>query len=106
VREFLKKYLPLTLAYLILTLLFTYPQILHLTAGCVEPPTGGSHDQYLHMWDAWWVKHAIFDLHASPFHTSLLNYPAGASLALQELGVFNGILSAPLQMVLSKPHPY
>ncbi|NQU08780.1 MAG: hypothetical protein HQ583_09475, partial [Candidatus Abyssubacteria bacterium] len=37
-------------------------------------------------------------------HTHLMNYPAGASLVLQEIGVLNGILIAPFQLMLDKPH--
>lgn len=102
-RELAKKYAPLVAAYLVITILFTCPQIFHMTTGCVELPAGGSNDQYLHMWDAWWVGQALFHFKTSPFYTHLLNYPAGASLALQELGVFNGILIAPFQFILERP---
>ncbi|RJP72358.1 MAG: hypothetical protein C4532_06290 [Candidatus Abyssobacteria bacterium SURF_17] len=102
--KFLKRHTPLALAYLAITVLFTYPQILHMTTGCIEPPIGGSNDQYLLMWDAWWVKEALFDLKTSPYHTHLLNYPQGASLALSEIGVLNGILSAPFQFLVDEPH--
>ncbi len=103
-RAFIKRYLFLTLAYLVIIILFSYPQIRHMTTGCVELPGGGSNDQYLHMWDAWWVKAALFDYGTSPFYTHLLNYPAGASLALQEIGVLNGLLIAPFQFFLEEPH--
>lgn len=103
-RTFIKRYLPLTLAYVVIIILFSYPQILHMTTGCVELPEGGSNDQYLHMWDAWWVKAALFDYGTSPFYTHLLNYPAGASLALQEIGVFNGLLMAPFHLFFDEPH--
>lgn len=89
--------------YLFLSVLYTYPQVLHMTTGCVEPFIGGSNDQYLHMWDAWWVKRALIDLGTSPFHTDLLNYPAGASLALQEIGVLNGLLTSPFQIIFAHP---
>ncbi len=103
-REFAKKYALLVVAYLVITILYTSPQIFHMTTGCVELPMGGSHDQYLHMWDAWWVGQALFHFKTSPFFTHLLNYPAGASLALQEIGVLNGILIAPFQFAVEKPH--
>ncbi len=103
-RGFLKKHIPIFLIYLLLTLVYTYPQILHITAGCVEPPIGGSNDQYAAMWDAWWVGQALFHFKTSPFYTHLLNYPAGASLALQELGLLNGILIAPFQFMFDAAH--
>jgi len=102
-REFLRKYTPLVGAYLLLAILFTCPQIFHMTTGCVELPAGGSNDQYLHMWDAWWVGQALFHYKTSPFFTHLMNYPAGASLALQELGLLNGLLIAPFQFMLDAP---
>ena len=103
-REFAKKYALLVLAYLVITILYTYPQIFHMTTGCVELPMGSSNDQYLHMWDAWWVGQALFHFKTSPFFTHLMNYPAGASLALQEIGVLNGILIAPFQFAVERPH--
>lgn len=104
VREFAKRYAPLVIAYLAITILYTSPQIFNMTTGCVELPMGGSNDQYLHMWDAWWVGQALFHFKTSPFFTHLLNYPAGASLALQEIGVLNGILIAPFQFAVERPH--
>jgi hypothetical protein len=104
VREIAKKYAPVVLAYLVITILYIYPQIFHMTTGCVELPMGSSNDQYLHMWDAWWVGQALFHFKTSPFFTHLMNYPAGASLALQELGVLNGILIAPFQFAMERPY--
>ncbi len=103
-RTLLRKHLIPACAYLLLTIVFTYPQILRMSSGCVEHPLYGSNDQYLHMWDAWWVKAALFDFGTTPYHTHLLNYPVGASLALQEIGVLNGLLIAPFQFALDEPH--
>ncbi|RJP74021.1 MAG: hypothetical protein C4532_03240 [Candidatus Abyssobacteria bacterium SURF_17] len=99
-----KSYFSVGIISLALTLAFTYPQIVHLASGCVEPPFGRTNDQYLHMWDAWWLKKALLELHMSPYHTPLVNYPDGANLALQEVGLVNGILTIPFQFVLPKPH--
>src|SRR5689334_5613685 len=57
--------------YLLLTLLFTYPLVLHLGAYVV-----GLHvdvEQYL--WSFWWMRRALLELHTTPFFTHWLYYP-------------------------------
>ncbi|MBI4830852.1 MAG: hypothetical protein HY801_04710 [Candidatus Lindowbacteria bacterium] len=96
-------HLPALLGYAVITLIFTYPLFLDPTR-FLDNPIGGSNDQFLGMWDLWWLKKSLFELHASPFKTSFLYYPGGVDLSLHELTLFNGLVTLPLQCLLSKPY--
>lgn len=58
------------ISYAILTLVFTYPVILHLSSRVI-----GGGDAYLFLWDIWWFKYAIFTLHTSPLINNTIYYP-------------------------------
>src|SRR4051794_39802381 len=59
-------------------------------------PFGG--DAWQHIWNLWWVKHALLDLHTNPYHTNLLFYPDGANLYLHTLALTAALLGIPLQL--------
>src|SRR5437762_1573082 len=80
--------------FLLLTLVFTYPIMLHFDS---EVPFGG--DAWQHIWNLWWVKHALLDLHTNPYHTDLLFYPQGANLYFHTLTLTAGLLGIPLQLL-------
>ncbi len=65
--------------------------LLHLTTGLV----GGDLDGYENLWNNWWVKTALLDLHRSPFYTDYLYYPTGTSLRFHTLNPLNGLLTLP-----------
>lgn len=81
------------LGYTLLTLLFTYPMVLHMGSRLIG--VGG--DGWQNVWNLWWTKKALLDLHTNPFHTDYLYYPQGTSLYFHTLNIFNGFLSIPLQ---------
>jgi len=81
--------------YLLLTLIFTYPLIAHL--GTHIP--GGNVDEGAFLWNIWWMKHALLDLHANPLTTDMLFYPLGVNLTLYTLTPLNGLLALPLTLV-------
>ena len=56
-------------------------------------------DGWQMLWNLWWTKKALLDLHANPFYTTYLYHPQGASLYFHTLNIFNGLLSIPLQGV-------
>ena len=58
----------------------------------------GSGDSFLFLWNIWWVKVAVFERLASPFHTDLIYWPQGTQLALHSMSLANGFLSAPIQL--------
>jgi hypothetical protein len=81
------------LGYLGLTLLFTYPLTQHFTT---HVPGDGRDDPAL-VWNLWWVKHALVDLHVNPLTTDFLFYPIGINLSFYTLTLLNGVISIPLQ---------
>lgn len=56
--------------YCVLTLIFTYPIILHLSTRVI-----GGGDAYMFLWDIWWFKYAIFTLHTNPLINNTIYYP-------------------------------
>jgi hypothetical protein len=71
-------------AYLLLSLVATWPMVLHFTTEAM-----GEHlfDRWQNMWNLWWVKVALLDLHTNPFHTPMLFYPQGADLYYHTLSL-------------------
>jgi len=80
--------------YLLLTLLMTYPLVLHLASAI----PGDGFDGWQNYWNLWWVKTALLDLHQSPYFTTYLYYPTGHSLLFQTLNIFNSFLTLPIQL--------
>ncbi len=58
------------------------------------------------IWDMWWVRHALLDLHQLPWHTTMLYYPQGVTLLLHSVSPLNGIISIPLAKFLSPIETY
>src|SRR2546426_8310720 len=61
--------------------------LLNLNTGLV----GGYVDGYENLWNYYWVKTALLDLHTNPFYTSYLYYPTGISLRFHTLNLANGL---------------
>ena len=85
--------------YTLLTLLLTYPIIFQLSTHL--PGDGG--DSNIRVWNLWWIKKALVDLHTNPFWTDYVFYPEGVSLVFHNLGPFTGLLGAPLQALVGLP---
>ncbi len=86
--------LPLVICFA-LTVLFTWPLLLNFGDHVIS--AGGSGDIWQHLWNIWWMKHALTVLHTSPFHTDYIFYPDGASLRFHALNQLGGLISIPLQ---------
>ncbi len=91
-----------SLAYLFLTFLLTYPLVFRLGSHLC----GDVGDNYAFLWQFRWFSIALTELHVSPFHTPFLNYPEGASLLLNPTTLFNTGLSIPLQRLFSVTATY
>lgn len=92
-----KNYFIVSIFYLLAALVIFYPITLHI--GTVTPASGFNlSDLYQNLWDIWWVKYAIFNLHTNVFYTKLLFWPVGSNLAYETLAPLNGIVSAPFQV--------
>ncbi len=84
------------LGSLLLAAVYGRVAVLNLTAGVV----GGDLDGYENMWNNWWVKMALLDLHRNPFYTDYLYYPTGISLRYHTLNPFNGLITIPFNLTL------
>ncbi len=83
------------LAYILLSLLLTWPLVTHFAT---HVPGDGIDDPAL-AWNLWWVKHALVDQPQNPFACNWQFWPVGINLAFYTLTILNGMLSVPLQAV-------
>jgi hypothetical protein len=93
------------LAHLLLSLFYTWPLALDLFSGAATPGTIVE-DRNQNLWNLWWAKTALLDLHTNPFHTDWIYWPDGVSLQFHTLNIFNGLFSIPLQAFLPLPEVY
>jgi hypothetical protein len=91
-RSVLRLHGPIALLYLIITLLFTYPTVLHLRSAI-----GGQLDALENYWNYWWTDQAVLHLGVNPFAASYMHHPFGLSLYFHTFNVLNGLLSLPIQ---------
>ncbi len=88
--------------YTLLTVFYLGPLIEHFFDNV---PFGG--DSWIFYWDLWWVKKALVELQTSPFYTTYVNFPQGASLNFHTLAFMDGLLALPLQLLgMSLPGAY
>ncbi len=81
-------------AYLLLTVLMTWPVARHL-AGAIP---GDGFDGWQNYWNLWWVKESLLVLGVNPFFTPYLYPPTGVSLLFHTLNIFNGLWTLPIQL--------
>ena len=84
------------LAAVAVAALFARVALFNLTTGVV----GGDIDGYINVWDNWWLKTALFDLHRNPFFTDYLYYPTGISLYFHTFNPINALLNMPLNLLI------
>ena len=81
------------LLYVILTIAMTYPVAFFLRTKVI----GGPADNFHFLWELWYVAHALFDLHKSPFFDPDVFVPFGFSLIRnQDLSPGTVLLFSPL----------
>jgi hypothetical protein len=85
------------LAYVALTALFTWPLPYFFFTHHVGESGG---DARIYVWNLWWVRKALVDLHANPLRTDYIFYPVGIGLALHTLALLHGVLFVPLSAIL------
>ena len=93
------------LAYLIITLIVTYPAGLNLTTR-IAGESGFNSDALEFVWSMWWWKHALLDLRQSPVHVSLLNYPTGIEFPLLPLMAQSFLIGLPFTALVSPVFAY
>ena len=95
VKAFFRLHLYALAAYFVLTLVLTYPLILHFTTHVAGD---GSDDPAL-AWNLWWVPYSILNLGTSPIYTDYMFFPIGLNLGFYTLTYLNAFLSIPFQFV-------
>jgi len=85
------------LLHITLTFIITYPTLLYFHSYHIGGPRG---DKFQFIWNFWWTKFSITDLHQLPFFCDFQYYPTGVSLALHDTSYFWAFLSIPLQFFL------
>ena len=83
-------------ALVMLSAILTYPLVEGLGSKILGAPAPGDNFEYLYK--VWWFKHALFDLHVSPFFNANMFYPYGYNVALSETTISNTIPALPLTL--------
>jgi hypothetical protein len=84
--------------YGLATLLLTWPLAFSAGRAVSTRP-----DYIVHLWNAWWVRTAVFERGISPYWTDFLHAPVGVSLAHHTLSLPNALVGAALSYILD-PH--
>ncbi len=82
--------------YLLIAVLFTWPLALNLSNRVALTESG---DVWQHIWNNWWMRFSLLDLHTQPYTTPMLFYPTGANLFFHALDPMDGYLSIPAQLL-------
>lgn len=80
------------LLYAALTVLITWPLVLHLGTALPADPTERAQDVWQHFWNLWWVHQALVVEQTNPYYTHALFYPEGVSLGLHTLNLPFGLV--------------
>ena len=88
--------------YAALAILLTWPLVRHLSTHVPGSYTW-AFDEYTFLWNSWWFRYALTELHQNPLYTSHIFYPLGIGLILHTYNLFNAIVALPLQSFLTLP---
>ncbi|MBN2382391.1 hypothetical protein JXQ70_05860 [bacterium] len=83
--------------FAVLTLMLTYPVVSEM--GAAIPGDGG--DAAIFVWDLWWMKHSILELHQNPFQTGYIFNPIDISLVFHAFIPLYGLIMLPIQTIFS-----
>jgi hypothetical protein len=78
-------------------LVLTHPLVLHPATTVLDD---GTLDCFQFVWNLWWVRTSLVDLHTTPFFTRFLFHPDGVSLLFHTLSTSFGVVSIPFQLLL------
>ena len=84
-------------AYLVISLIITYPLITHFSTHLL----GGKFDSYEYVWKIWWVAHALTS-GISPFFVPHVYYPYGYPLAYGEITPAHTFLLLPIPLAFGE----
>ena len=78
--------------FTLMSLVMTYPLVTQFTSAVPGPPW----DNFVWLYDLWWFRHAIFDLHEWPSFNPDIFQPFGYDLTLSETMLANKMLVFPI----------
>jgi hypothetical protein len=79
--------------YLLLSLLFTWPLVLHFDRAVLGTRVA-MQDHGLYVWHMWWIGYAV-EHGISPFENPMVYYPDTVPFYIQALSIASGLLAAP-----------
>jgi hypothetical protein len=85
------------LFYLAWLVALTWPAMRHAHTHLITD-TG---DGMTNLWNLWWMRKAIVELHTWPLYTTFLHFPHGVTLIGHTLNPFNGLAAIPLLAICS-----
>jgi len=88
--------LPILGIYSVLSIIALYPALKYWNTQLI----GRAPDVAQNVWNFWWIERSFQQGYLFPYHTELLYYPRGVSLAYHTLDLFNGYISLFLRILL------
>ncbi len=88
--------------YSLLTVLLTWPLILHLTTHVPGVPQW-AFDESTFVWNIWYFQHALIDNLQSPLHSELIWFPLGIDLILYTYNFYHVLAAMPLALAVNLP---
>src|SRR6266446_6302501 len=79
------------LGYLVITLF-----LLRALLPVITDHLPGTTDGFQNMWNLWWMRYALLDLHTNPFFTDYIYYANDTDLLFHTFGPLHGVLALPL----------
>ncbi len=86
--------------FVVLALILTWPLVVHLSTKLPGTATW-AFDESTFVWNIWYFKHALLDLHSSPLHSDLIWHPLGIDLVLYTYNFLNALVGMPLLLALN-----
>ncbi len=83
------------LFFLVVTVALTWPM-----AAAPGALYSSRQDEFLGLWNLWWVARALAEPGRALFHTDLLLFPQGTGLEVQDLSLLQSVPAAPLTLAL------
>jgi hypothetical protein len=84
------------IGFALLSAAMTFPLLCGVGTHILGAPAPGDNFEYLYK--VYWFKHALFDLHVSPFFNASMFYPDGYNVTLSETTLSNTIPALPLTL--------
>jgi hypothetical protein len=99
-------YLVVLALYVAITLVVTYPLVLHLGTRVAQADEGWALDALQYVWTMWWTDRALFDLHTSPANLHWIQFPSGVYYPFLLAVNYVGFIALPLTRLASPAVAY